>query len=940
MPQELIYTSARKGLKLGSRGFCTVASTSGMAKSLADRLESLSGYKHVFSPGDPQVHLNPVNFSHVIIRVGGQQYHVLSRVADAGLDYTQRTNKLAHHVALEPVELVSAGPAWLLAQSGFMEARWDGEPRLLGAGRSLPQGELEPGVCRTWESITGDAGWGGYLAQTMASGGAAFIIFRPGMDLLPLILEAQALLTPEQRWKATFSTYFTRLPPGADCRWRCILEGTPEARVAERSDGGAVIDLSRDMGAPPVGRLVNAARSGVVPPSNSGHVSVTAASPPANVSLDDASEPATVEHTPRLGEGEPEVLPPVRKRTPKQSRVAGRTRPPVRSDQRRRDTWWKLVVATAGLVLLMGVGVGVYVVIGFDGPSVPRPVAQITTKPTSIGNGQRQPVLANEAPTSPTETTGAPAHNSKTAEDTPPTIDDELPDQQKSTRADVPDVNHISGTLDSIDEKLERMSLVLDALIKSQKELEELASSTETASDLQVIYDHLTHLRDRCDDLRIAKNAWHAAFNHDTPSHDVNDVEELLHVLPEPMRSDYYERLEALRIRIDHLNSRTKQIIDPDEYYNRIERDLQHRLAPRFVDVVRLPPTPITANRRMVIGWLPHNSGSESIDLEVKWIASAHPPPAKVHPGPGRDEWSLKNAGESDALILINWRNSWLMAEWGPRADRGTYTTLGDSFLRIGYTPKGLMHPEIGSNTPSPVSDRTRRNEWLIPLFAIRDSAEPLRFEKGEVSGHWPIDSDLAPPSINEALAKIRVEGVADATVQKTVHGDDRIQLVFTDIPSLTCDIYLDVRPELRINARIEFDDSVVNHALRDYLATRASLEEADREQYRIVRRALEQSLGEEVHDEKVRKAIESGDLPWASMTRASINTLQQKQKEINKMLGKLAGYPEKFDEVVSRISNEFALHVRIYRIVKVPASATNVPALIYGAGEFPLLDD
>ena len=101
MSQELIYTSSPKGLKLGARGFCTVASTPGMAKNLADRLESLSGYRHLFPPGSAEAHLNPVNFSYLRFALGGQTYYLLSRVADAGLDYTQRTNKLRapHRVA-------------------------------------------------------------------------------------------------------------------------------------------------------------------------------------------------------------------------------------------------------------------------------------------------------------------------------------------------------------------------------------------------------------------------------------------------------------------------------------------------------------------------------------------------------------------------------------------------------------------------------------------------------------------------------------------------------------------------------------------------------------------------------------------------------------------------------------------------------------------------
>jgi hypothetical protein len=50
MSQELIYTSAPRGLKPGTRGFCTVVSTQQMSQPLAERLESLSGYRHVYAP--------------------------------------------------------------------------------------------------------------------------------------------------------------------------------------------------------------------------------------------------------------------------------------------------------------------------------------------------------------------------------------------------------------------------------------------------------------------------------------------------------------------------------------------------------------------------------------------------------------------------------------------------------------------------------------------------------------------------------------------------------------------------------------------------------------------------------------------------------------------------------------------------------------------------
>ena len=53
MSHELHYTSVPRGLKPGSRGFCTVGLTPQMPGPLVDRLESLSGYQPVFPPHDP-----------------------------------------------------------------------------------------------------------------------------------------------------------------------------------------------------------------------------------------------------------------------------------------------------------------------------------------------------------------------------------------------------------------------------------------------------------------------------------------------------------------------------------------------------------------------------------------------------------------------------------------------------------------------------------------------------------------------------------------------------------------------------------------------------------------------------------------------------------------------------------------------------------------------
>src|SRR5262249_18572334 len=115
--------------------------------------------------------------------------------------------------------------------------------------------------------LAGDAGWGGALAETALHkpGRSAVIVFRPGMDLLPLIVEAVALLPPQKRWEVTFSTFFTQLAPGMECQWRCVLEGSAERRGAVRPPGALWIARGNPLGAPQGSELVPAARSGTAP---------------------------------------------------------------------------------------------------------------------------------------------------------------------------------------------------------------------------------------------------------------------------------------------------------------------------------------------------------------------------------------------------------------------------------------------------------------------------------------------------------------------------------------------------------------------------------------------------------------------------------------------------------------------------------------------------
>ncbi len=264
MTQELHYTSVPRGLRPGTRGFCTVAATPRMTGPLIERLEGLSAYQPVYSPEDPSASLNPIVYSHLRLSVAGKVVSVLSRIGPAGLDYSGRPSKYAHHVVLEGNERPEGGPAWLLSQPGFMQAAWTEEPRELPAGRIAPQGDLGPGVAHTWQKLTGDGGWAGVLAESFLFDPKRLVIvaFQPGLDVLPLFAEAMALLPISRRWEVEFSTYFHQLPQGVTCAWRGVLEGSEEGTRARRLPNALFLDFCRPVGRAEGGALVQLARTG------------------------------------------------------------------------------------------------------------------------------------------------------------------------------------------------------------------------------------------------------------------------------------------------------------------------------------------------------------------------------------------------------------------------------------------------------------------------------------------------------------------------------------------------------------------------------------------------------------------------------------------------------------------------------------------------------
>ena len=249
MIEELIFTSSERGLQIGKSGFCTVASTPKMASNLTRMLESLSGYRHLFTPGSPEASKNPVVYSFLQVKVGGEQKFVMSRVADAGIDYSGRSNKLAHHISLPEKSEKAGSPTRLLLDKQYFCSHWDGDPKQLRP-RPLLNKASAPGPCKFWEKVTGDAGWAGELINACQTGKIIYLIIQPSTPTAALLHEALSLLPRQKQWQTTFSSFYRRLPPNVQCQIRCVMVDSPEIEMTRQSQNNIVWDLTKPLGTP------------------------------------------------------------------------------------------------------------------------------------------------------------------------------------------------------------------------------------------------------------------------------------------------------------------------------------------------------------------------------------------------------------------------------------------------------------------------------------------------------------------------------------------------------------------------------------------------------------------------------------------------------------------------------------------------------------------
>ena len=200
------------------------------------QLEKFCYYQHLSLSGGQE---RPI-FACRIVDIRGTRFHVLSRIQDAGLDFTGRTNFIAHHLVFTPEEIrqFPTPPVILRDWPGWVKS-WTKEPQLLEnedwSGLTTLTGKTNV-PAQTWQRVTGDAVNGYGLLEARV--GASFRVDdQTDETILELLAESLELLEVRDTrrdfrtaaWNCTFTTSMQEQDNPADFRWRCIHSDNPAA---------------------------------------------------------------------------------------------------------------------------------------------------------------------------------------------------------------------------------------------------------------------------------------------------------------------------------------------------------------------------------------------------------------------------------------------------------------------------------------------------------------------------------------------------------------------------------------------------------------------------------------------------------------------------------------------------------------------------------------
>ena len=191
-----------------------MARSENMRPGLIQLLEQSSVYAHRTSAPHPEI------YSYRTVVLTGTTYKILSVIREAGLDFTGRTNFLAHHLVFEPGEPLGINsPAEILLFWDGWKSSWEGEPESLPP-ISVPLVQtLEP-PSKNWESLMGDAA---LAASPYAFSAGCWWISGRLEETKVLILMGESLrlsATIDELWSRSFTTYLGQILDPQQYSWK------------------------------------------------------------------------------------------------------------------------------------------------------------------------------------------------------------------------------------------------------------------------------------------------------------------------------------------------------------------------------------------------------------------------------------------------------------------------------------------------------------------------------------------------------------------------------------------------------------------------------------------------------------------------------------------------------------------------------------------------
>ncbi|MEY4394179.1 MAG: hypothetical protein RL595_1428 [Planctomycetota bacterium] len=266
MAKQLIYSAVDEGIDGGRSSLCYAAASEGalLNRLVLQNILPINSYQQLYKYPATGPDPNPVNYCHYRLPAGPTEISVLSRICAAPL-YGGRSNFFAHHIIVDGNEQKSAGPAQIITKLPF-KSNWDNIQKLPLI--SIPNLNPTERLAKNWKAFGFDPGWAGWLAEKSVAGSVVHILYPSGINPLLLISDAISVLAEHQRWKVTFSTYYTLGGNGPKCTWRFIpLEASAYiAPYLNKSPRDLVLNLSNVHEKAPSSDLASLARGEAIEP--------------------------------------------------------------------------------------------------------------------------------------------------------------------------------------------------------------------------------------------------------------------------------------------------------------------------------------------------------------------------------------------------------------------------------------------------------------------------------------------------------------------------------------------------------------------------------------------------------------------------------------------------------------------------------------------------